>query len=105
MENVGKKEDIQHAKDWAIRNYLPYGIYICDDCEVLFDRGYSPMYRRKNGVVTAVNPNEWIKYTSQIWFYDDSTSPVRNKKTIERCIAVMREWGVFLPDPRRNRVV
>ncbi len=82
---------------------LPYGKWTCaDGREVLFNRGYKPIWQRLGGCVSAADRNEWVKWEKQEWFYTDFNSPVKchgaSKKkrdeTIRRCEAILNAWGV-----------
>lgn len=51
---------------------LPYGCWTCDGGrEVLFNRFYKPIWQRIDGAVLAADADEWIRWTSQQWFYSD----------------------------------
>ena len=51
---------------------LPYGVWTCaDGREVIFNRFYRAVWQRINGAVLAADPNEWVRWTSQCWFYSD----------------------------------
>lgn len=96
---------IRRAKEWALRSYLPYGIWTTEDGrEVLFNRGYVPIWERSREQKIAVpaNPREWVKkIATQDWFYDDSNAPYGerpNKRSLMRCVRVLRDWGVFEHD-------
>lgn len=54
------------------RTTLPYGLWVCaDGREVLFNRDYAPLWQRVGGVVLVADPEEWVSWRSQVWFYDD----------------------------------
>jgi hypothetical protein len=72
---------------------LPYGKWTCaDGREVLFNRMYKPIWQRFNGVTTPANPAEWVKFTQQDWFYNDSTA--RQRGMIPKLETILREFGV-----------
>ena len=51
---------------------LPYGLWVCaDGREVIFNRFYDPIWQRIDGAVLAADPDEWVCWTSQQWFYSD----------------------------------
>jgi hypothetical protein len=76
---------LQHPMIFT-REDLPYGKYICKNGrEVIFNRGYSPIWEINNGVVSKANPDEWVEFIGQEWFYDDTTSPWLDKKTKRKC--------------------
>jgi hypothetical protein len=68
---------------------LPYGMYICaDGREVLFDRGYRPLWsRRPGGEIEPADPHEWIHFKRQIWFYNYG-----QKDKMARSKAALAEW-------------
>lgn len=56
------------------RTALPYGLWTCaDGREILFNRRYTPIWQRHEGVVRPADPEEWIFWTTQGWFYNDGT--------------------------------
>jgi hypothetical protein len=75
---------------------LPYGKWTCaDGREVLFNRWYGPIWERSAaGVVRRANPGEWVQFERVEWFYTDGNSPRRSPKTVRRCVAVLKSWGV-----------
>ena len=79
---------------------LPYGIWReADGAEVIFNRGYTPLWRRApDGTVTRIphNPDAkvWIEWVKQTFLYETRTPPDRNKAVRQRCEALLREWGV-----------
>jgi hypothetical protein len=56
---------------------LPYGMWVClDGSTYLFNRKYQPIYQKTpDGVVVPADREGWIKWVSQIYFYDDSAKP------------------------------
>jgi hypothetical protein len=60
---------------------LPYGIYLCPDSIVYFDRRYRPIVRVGNGHVTVCDPHERIEHSGQEWLYNDATSPSWSAET------------------------
>jgi hypothetical protein len=87
----------QLPSDWKpLRHKLPYGMWTCEDGrEVLFNRDYQPIWSRNiNHQPIANDPEEWIKWKGQKWFYNDSTTPWRDKKSYEVCENILKEWGV-----------
>jgi hypothetical protein len=85
-----------------MRLYLPYGKWVMEDgSEVLFNREYKPMWKRtKSGEVSACDPNWSIHKNADSWFFDDSNTPWREKKTFEICMDVLRGWGVSNKRPK-----
>lgn len=79
---------------FKMMNDLPYGIWTCEDGrEVLFNRFYEPIWGCAQGAAPAeANPNEWVPWQKQEYFYDDSTKTKRANAT--RALAVwMRRHG------------
>ena len=73
------------------RKHLPYGLWTCaDGREVLFNREYQPIYQRKNGVLSPADPNEWVDYTSQRFFYSDRKA--RFSKTREKIENLLEDF-------------
>jgi hypothetical protein len=60
-----------------MRRETPYGIWTCaDGREVLFDRDYQPIWSRYPGQpAERANPDEWINWVDQRWFYFDGNKP------------------------------
>lgn len=62
---------------------LPYGCWTCAaGREVLFNRFYTPIWQRLDGSVLAADPDEWVRWTSQQWFYSDGD--IRNHSDLCR---------------------
>lgn len=85
-----------------MRCRLPYGIWICmNGSQILFNRDYNAIWLKpKEGGVVAIDPDARIIYTEQVFFFNDNNPPWINKRTLEGCIKVLREWGVEAYDPR-----
>jgi hypothetical protein len=85
-----------------MRNELPYGFWtLADGSVVLFNRNYKPIWikRVQSNSEPIIEPyqnrNDWIKWVTQQNLYDDSTSPMRSRKTRELLIIFMRNnFGV-----------
>lgn len=94
---------------------LPYGVYICRDGAVLYDRKYRPLMRFANGPgaipfsipahdrakapcpavvplgrVSRCVPDERIDHHRQLWFYDDRESPRHDGATRQRLTALLK---------------
>lgn len=72
---------------------LPYGLWTCEDGrEVLFNRHYQPILERFNrGMAMFTNRREWVTFTSQRWFYDDSSERrASTKKKLEQVLAAFQ---------------
>ena len=88
------------ASQIGLRSCLPYGKWTCDDgTEYLFNRGYGPIFKRRDGRVELVNPGTWVHgIHKQVWYYDDATAPYApctNSKSLRRCLDVLSEWGML----------
>jgi hypothetical protein len=91
----------------------PYGIWRCADRrEVLFNRQYWPILeRRPDEPVKPANPNEWVHWVAQDWFFEDANSPWHPRRykvaadSLARCNCVLAEWGYPpLPKPAPTKV-
>lgn len=90
-------------KSFCQANDLPYGLWICEDGrEVLFNRFYEPIWQRYGGTVSRADPNEWVPYATQQWFYDDGTS---KQMRWQVGVGLLSEWGLAPPDWRANKRV
>jgi hypothetical protein len=87
-------ETRSEKREFRRSNDLPYGMWTCEDGrEVLFNRFYKPIWQRLPGKPPQpADPNEWVPWKRQRWFYDDGT---RNKSTCAKGILV--EWGISRP--------
>jgi hypothetical protein len=76
-----------------IRWALPYGKWTCaDGREVLFNRRYVPIYQRYPGQLpTPADPNKWVEWKDEQWFYNDGTSEARKLKAV---LKILDEWGI-----------
>lgn len=85
-----------------MRLYLPYGKWTCaDGTEVLFSRDYCPLWTRSpDGHVSAIAPDRWVSFEKQIWYFDDTNLPWRNKKSFDKSFGILIEWGVHTPCPQ-----
>ena len=92
----------------------PYGKWTCaDGREVIFNREYWPILERRPGEnAKPANPNEWIPWKEQDYFFDDVNSPwqrLRRKAaadTLARCNRVLTEWGFpALPKPSLRKAL
>jgi hypothetical protein len=84
----------------VMRRELPYGIWIeKNGAEVLFNRDYRPIWRRRPGgnvsrVRDPIGPSGemWIYWVSQDHFYNDGCTPWHDAKSRKRCEAILAEW-------------
>lgn len=77
-----------------LRTQLPYGQWTCADGRVvLFDRDYAPICEKYPGTEPVMcDGKQWVKWTSQEWFYDDFTPEHIKRKTGEQ---ILRQWGMM----------
>ena len=88
-----KRIDPNSTHPVCLRLNMPYGVFTCaDGRDVLFNRDYTPLLQRINGVVTAADSDEWVPWVLQRFFYDDADPPWANAATRARCVAVLAEW-------------
>ena len=77
----------------------PYGKWTCaDGREVLFNRGYKPIFSRYDGQVVEADADEHINFEKQEWFYNDTTTPWDMKKSRQLCESVLHDWGITTSD-------
>jgi hypothetical protein len=79
-----------------MRIVLPYGKWRCaDGTEVLFNRDYRPIWKKHpNGAIVAADPDEWINFSKQEYFFGDHNSPDENRDSYRTCINQLQNWGV-----------
>jgi hypothetical protein len=91
---------------------VPYGKWTCaDGREVIFNREYWPILECRPGEkVKPANPNEWIHWVTQDWFFEDINAPWYRRRpktaarTLERINQLLAEWGYPpLPKPARPK--
>jgi hypothetical protein len=60
-----------------LRQILPYGLWtLADGRQVLFNRGYKPIWERMPGEkATAADPDWWVPWSKQQWLFGDSSAP------------------------------
>lgn len=77
------------AAEFAVMNDLPYGLWTCESGrEVLFNRFYEPIRQCEPGGSPAdADPQEWVPWDKQQWFYDDGTRTKRAAAT-----RALNEW-------------
>lgn len=83
------------TKESRMRAELPYGMWTCaDGREVLFNRGYRPLWQRRPGqAATRADHGEWVPFNRQSWFYTDHNPPWRSPATRRLCEATLAAWG------------
>jgi hypothetical protein len=95
----------QYTKDREyLHTELPYGLWTHDDGrEVLFNRGYRPMWTRRPGQPAQPAKSDelhLVKFWFAKFFYREGgpdgmdVNPKKLQATITRCEAILREWGV-----------
>jgi hypothetical protein len=97
-----KLEEHTPAQGWRLMH--PYGKWTCaDGREVLFNRSYYPILQRyPGGPVSAADPNEWVDFERQEFFWDGWTHHADVLKTTNRILAA---WGLpkLGPKPAETR--
>jgi hypothetical protein len=65
------------AAELVIWRDLPYGLWTCaSGREVLFNRGYNPMWHREPGQpAEPVHWDTWVDFVRSGWFYVDRSPP------------------------------
>jgi hypothetical protein len=78
----------------SVRRY-PYGRWMCaDGRQVLFDRGYCPIWQwHPDDGASGADRNEWVKFTRAEHFFDDRTAWWRQYEGMKRLRSVLRELG------------
>lgn len=84
------------SKQELLRQRLPYGIWECEGgYSVLFNRRYWPLrVKTPEGRILPIDPDCWIKFTKQSWFYKDGNAPAVNATTKARCESILAEWSL-----------
>jgi hypothetical protein len=98
VSRKGRETHFRRRIDFLRWNDYPYGKWTCaDGREVLFNRWYEPIWQRLPGAVWAreADPQEWVPWEKQEWFYDDGVRPERLKR--KRAAIALSEWE--LPEP------
>ena len=85
-----------HTSWKPMRLFLPYGKWKCSDgTEVLFNRNYKPMWaRNKNREMVDIQPNAWVNYENQSWYFGDHNAPWDNRDSFNKCVSELQKWGV-----------
>jgi hypothetical protein len=96
----GSRGHYASRRECEMREKLPYGIWTCTDGrEILFNRKYRPLWERYPGKpAIAADPDEWISWSTQEWFFNDGNLPWNKhdagRRSLARCQAILREWDV-----------
>lgn len=99
---------------YSVRRALPYGKWtLFDGTEILFNREYQPIMKKKDGSRSYCDHNLWVDHTTiekQTYFYDDSCDPMsyvtkhlggggygasaarESKKSILICMRVLKDF-------------
>jgi len=90
------RDQTQAGSFRPMRIVMPYGKWTCaDGTEVLFNRDYRPIWKRRpNGVVVAADPDEWVKFAKQQYFFGDHSTPDEDPDSYRICMRQLRDWGV-----------
>jgi hypothetical protein len=81
-------------RERLMRRTLPYGVWTCESGrEVLFNRGYRPIWQRSGEVSQPADYNEWVAdIVKQEWFFHDSNPPWRSAATLRICLSVLKDF-------------
>lgn len=87
--------------DYTEISNLPYGMWVCSDgSEVLFNRGYQPMFeRRKGDGCWKITENRHIHFRDQLAFRDEYQHDVwaageDGQQAQKRCIRILVDFLV-----------
>jgi len=76
-----------------MRAELPYGMYVCSDREVLFNRNYQPIWERKGNIYRKTKHEEFIcDVRKQVYFYSDVNAPWIDSKKIKICTDIVEAF-------------
>jgi hypothetical protein len=86
------------------RAMRPYGIWTCaDGRQILFNRDYVPILQRYPGQpCEPANPDEWVEFVEQRWFYKDGTPRELIKILVD---IVLADWGLAPMPPPQPRAL
>lgn len=90
-----------------MRLRLAYGVWTEEDgSRVLFSRDYCPLWRISlDGRFAPEDPWRWIKFVGEQWFWEDASTPWRNRARECEIEQQMREMGWNGGTPRLMSVV
>jgi hypothetical protein len=75
---------------------LPYGWWSSKDGRMIFfNRRYKPIFQIGPGAeLSAADPNEWVSYTNQYYFYNDGTpdKEAAAKEAYEAATGLLLDW-------------
>lgn len=82
---------------------FPYGVWtLSDGSEVLFDRSFRGMYRRRQAGDRAERcARQYFNHAREERFWIDQFSPDRDRKVRAQMVALLQRWGLPVPPPRR----
>lgn len=91
----------EESRGARLRARLPYGLWTCaDGREVLFNRGYRPIWSRVGKGAVQPCAFEWVRFKTQGWFFDDGNPPWRNPATLSKCERIL---GKFITGERIDK--
>lgn len=89
----GGKKFHATKQDFALRNDLPYGVWLCENGrEVLFNRFYEPLFERRGEKVREADPQEWVEGVLQKSFFYRDETPDKEKR--EAATKALLDWGL-----------
>lgn len=72
---------------------LAYGCWLTDPGrEVMFNRGYQPIWQRQGGVVSMGDPEEWVEdiFATRFYYHTNDTEEAKQRKAY----AAMIDFGI-----------
>jgi hypothetical protein len=80
-----------------LRFWVPYGAWTEEDgATVLFSREYCPLWRiEAGGAPIRDDPDRWVPFTDQRWFFDEGSFRGQTDKVISRALGILREHRVI----------
>lgn len=89
----GRGRRVCSAREFIAHAFMPYGAWTdAAGREILFNRSYEPLWTRQNGVVSPIDPTDWIAGIKvQRWFYQGGKT---TGQIIQIGTSVLMEWGV-----------
>lgn len=87
----------------GIRSGLPYGMWTCrDGREVLFSRGYRPMWQRMPGeCATQADPNERVPWKKAVFFNEGLLGHVHDRPSLNRTLLALGHFIAGEPLPEK----
>ena len=101
-----RASDLPHRKEsrgTRLHARLPYGLWTCaDGREVLFNRGYRPIWSRVGKGPAQPCAFEWVRFRTQEHFFDDGNPPWCSPATLSKCERIL---GMFIAGERLTKEI